>query len=454
MQRLAERATFGEVFAVSEFRALWFAQLLSVVGDQVARIALTWLVFDRTHSSVLAALTFVVSIAPTFVGGVTLSGLADRFPRRSVMITCDIIRAVLVAVMAVPGMPLVVPVGLLFLVTMAGAPFNSARAAIYPDMLPGDGYVLGTAVTLTTYQIAQVIGFAVGGSIVSIFSTRTALLADAATFVASALVIRLGVGSSHTSPNAVGRARLSIGDILTGVHVVFSDGALRTPMLFGWLTAFYDAPEGVAAPFARTLGGGAATLGIVLAAGALGASLGAIAFSRLVGPARRQAWMKPLAISCCAVLTLIAFRPGLLGSVLILTICGLLSCFQVAANSGFVTAAPQPHRSQAFGLATAGMSLCQGTAMILAGAAAERVAPAIVIALAGAAGTFAAATLAISSVRNPRALAPVAAAHRVASLGGGGGWCLSGVGRVVSPSCRCASLGLLLVPSRWPGVAS
>ena len=107
--------------------------------------------------------------------------------------------------------------------------------------------------------------------------------------------------------------------------------------------------------------------------------------------------MKPLAVACCADLMLIALRPGLLASVLILTICGVLSCFQVAANAAFVTAAPQPHRGQAFGLATAGMSLFQGTAMILAGAAAERLAPAVVIALAGAAGTVAAATLAIST---------------------------------------------------------
>ena len=79
---MAERATFRDVFAVSEFRALWLAQILSVAGDQLARVALTWLVFERTRSSLLAALTFVVSIVPTFVGGLTLSGLADRYPRR------------------------------------------------------------------------------------------------------------------------------------------------------------------------------------------------------------------------------------------------------------------------------------------------------------------------------------------------------------------------------------
>src|SRR6516164_4696771 len=115
------RATFGEVFAITEFRALWLAQVLSVAGDQLARVALTLLVYERTHSPLLAAVTFAASVVPTFVGGIVLSGLADRLPRRRVMIVCDLLRVVLVAIMAGSGMPVAVLVVLLFLVTMVGA---------------------------------------------------------------------------------------------------------------------------------------------------------------------------------------------------------------------------------------------------------------------------------------------------------------------------------------------
>ena len=48
---------------------------------------------------------------------------------------------------------------------------------------------------------------------------------------------------------------------------MFTRPALRTPMLFGWLAAFYNAPEGVAAPFARQLHAGATGVGLLLAAG-------------------------------------------------------------------------------------------------------------------------------------------------------------------------------------------
>src|SRR5438046_4192584 len=131
----ASPATFGAVFAVGEFRALWLAQVLSVAGDQLARVALTLLVFARTQSPLLAAVTFAASVIPTALGGVALSGIADRLPRREVMIACDLGRATLVATMALPGIPIAALVCLLFLVTLFRAPFTSAREAFSADIL-------------------------------------------------------------------------------------------------------------------------------------------------------------------------------------------------------------------------------------------------------------------------------------------------------------------------------
>ena len=153
------------------------------------------LVFHQTRSALLASIAFAASIVPSFLGGLLLSGIADRRPRRQVMIACDLSRALLVAVMALPGMPTVLLVALLFLVTIAGAPFISARAALYPDILRGDSYVLGTAVTLTTLQFAQVLGFAAGGALVAFFGVRTSLVIDAVTFILSAVITRLWVRS-------------------------------------------------------------------------------------------------------------------------------------------------------------------------------------------------------------------------------------------------------------------
>jgi MFS family permease len=385
-----------------EFRALWLAQLLSVAGDQLARVALTLLVFDRTSSSLLAAVTFAASVIPTALGGVTLAGIADRLPRRTVMITCDLARAALVAVMIVPGVPIWALVGLLFLVTLTSAPFTSARAALYPDILAGDRYPVGTAITLTTLQFAQVIGFVAAGVVVALFGVRTCLLVDALTFVCSAVIIRIWVRARPAARVSARQGGVTVLSLRAGLGLVFSDPRLRFPMLLGWLVAFIDVPEGVSAPLAASLGGGAVAVGLILAAEALGSAAGAVAISRFISPDRRLRWMPPLAVASCAVLGLFALQPGLPWVLAILAISGIFSCYLIAANAAFVAAAPPHVRSQAFGVAQAGMSLGQGLAMIAAGAAAQHQSPSAVIAVFGAVGAVAAAVMAAARPRGSR----------------------------------------------------
>lgn len=385
-----EQLTFGQVFGLREFRALWAAQLLSVAGDQLARVALTVLVYDRTRSPLLAAVTYAASIAPQFAGGLLLSGAADRWPRRAVMITCDLARVPLTVLMAVPGVPLGALIALLSAVTALGAPFSSARAALYPDIL-GDAYALGTAVTMTTYQLAQVVGFAAGGAVTSLAGPRAALLADAATFLASAAFVQLRVRHRDTPPRAGGAQAKALGDVTAGVRLVLGRREIRTPLLLGCISAFYNVPEGLAAPLARASGGGPLAVGAILAAAALGSAAGALILTRMAGPPTRKRLTAPLAITGCAVLIAVAGRPGLPAVLVILLISGLCDSYQVQANASFVAAVPADRRSQAFGLASGAIQLGQGGAMILAGAAAQHASPMAVIAVAGAAGAVAAA---------------------------------------------------------------
>ena len=79
-QAPARNATFREVFAVGEYRALWFAQLLCIGGDQFARVALAVLIYDRTGSPALAAVTFAVTAVAMAAGGLLLGWTADRYP--------------------------------------------------------------------------------------------------------------------------------------------------------------------------------------------------------------------------------------------------------------------------------------------------------------------------------------------------------------------------------------
>lgn len=405
------RPTFREVFAVREFRALWLAQLLSVAGDQLARVAITVLVFDRTHSALWTALTYAVTFLPWVIGGLALSGLADWRPRRQVMVACDVARMVLVCLMALvsleaaPGVALWIMVTLLVVVTLLDSPFKSARSAMMPDVLPGERYVLGVAVTQTTLQVGMVSGFAVGGVVVAVLGVRDALLADAATFAASAVLVRFWVRNRPAAAaHPAARSRSQLAEMAAGVRLVFGDRRLRTLMLLGWLVAFYVVPMGLAAPYAASFHASLPipiSTGLVFAAGPFGTAVGAVVFGRLVPPPLRQRWMGPLAVAACGLLLLCWLRPGMAASLVIIAASGACASYQLAANAAFVSVVPPERRGQAFGLANGGMQVSQGLWIVLAGAAAssDAISPAVAIAISGGLGAVLAAALAISARR-------------------------------------------------------
>lgn len=402
----AEPGILG-VLRIGEYRALWSGQVLSVIGDQWARVALTILVYERTRSPLWTALTYAGSYLPWLVGGLALSGFADRFPRRVVLLSCDLARCALLAVMAAPGMSLAAMVTLLYAVTFLDAPFAAARSATNADILPEVRYPLGVALAASSTEAAIVAGFASGGLFVGTLGARAALLADAVTFAVSAACIWVGLAARPAAAASWSPAR----QFSSGIRLVFGARVPRTMMLFGWLAAFSSVPEALAVPFAARLSGGAAAAGLVFAAGPLGAAVAMPVFARLASRDQQVRWMAPMAVMCCLVLTLCLARPGLAWSLVIFSTSGALNAYQVTANARFVAAIPSERRGHAFGVATAGMFSALGVAFLLAGAAAAAVPPAIVIAIFGAAGTATAMVLAVGQDRCPDTAAQVASPH-------------------------------------------
>src|ERR1700730_12274111 len=189
----AQRATFRDVLAVREFRALWFSQILSAGGDRLALVALALLIYDRTRSPLLAAIAYASGTLPYLIGALFLSGMADRFPRREVMVICDVVRAALVAVMLVPRMPLDALIVLLYVGPSFEPRVDAARSAILRDMAQGERYALAAAIMQSTFLAMVVAGAAVGGLTVAPLGAPPALGFDAATFMVSALLIKFCV---------------------------------------------------------------------------------------------------------------------------------------------------------------------------------------------------------------------------------------------------------------------
>jgi MFS family permease len=408
----ARRPSFRDVFAVSEFRALWASYVLSAAGDRLALVALTLLVYDRSKSPLLAAITFAAGFVPYLFGGMFLSGLADRLPRRSVMVVCDVIRCLLVVAMLAPRIPLAVMIALLYVVTLFQPPFDSSRSATIRDVLEKDRYPLAMAVMQSTSRTVIVAGSAVGGLLVALVGARPALGADAATFVASAIILRLGV---HARPAPAGEegSPNPLKQLAEGLHLVFGDRALRVLMGLALLAAFYEIPEGLAAPYAGRLGGGAVAAGMLLATSQLGAAISTPLFTKKIGPLTRLKWMGPMAVLTCGILAVTVFRPDLILSMALFAVSNSLAMYQIAANTAFVERIPNEKLGQAFGLANASLIVGQGLAFAAAGAAAEVVPPSTVVALSGGIGAVIACGLAFRW----RGMTPTVGRHTARHLG-------------------------------------
>jgi MFS family permease len=404
----ASKATYRDVFAVAEFRALWFAQLASVAGDQLARVALAVLVFDRTGSAGLSALTYALTFLPDLVAGPLLSGLADRFSRRRVMIVCDLARVVLVAMMAIPGTPLWLLCVLLVVVQLFASPFQAARAALLPSILTGEQYVRSSAVSNMTSQFAQVAGFVAGGTLVAALGTPQTLLVDAATFAVSAALVGFGIHDYPLDGDPAQRPAW-LAQIAAGGRLVWQDRRLRYLVMLASLMGFYITVEGLAAPYAAALPEGpitgAVAVGVLLAANPAGAVTGMLLLTRQ-DPALRIRLIRPLALGSCAPLIGCVFQPGLVVTVLLWFLSGLCSAYQLQANVMFVQSVPDAQRGQAFGLARTAMIVAQGVGILLAGVAADRWRPAYVVAAAGVLGVVVAAGAATGFTRAQRAHTP------------------------------------------------
>ncbi len=389
-----QQATYREVFAVAEFRSLWCAQTLSSVGDQFAQVALAVLVYHRTQSALLTALAYALTYLPPILGGPVLSGLADHFPRRRVMIVCDLLRMALVGLMALESTPFAGLCVLVFLTVLLGAPFSAARAALLPDVLKDDRYVLGAAINNMTHQGTQMLGFVAGGALVAAVGTREALAVNALTFLLSALVL-MGVRRRPAPEREHGRLRLWR-STREGAELVFGDPALRSLVCFAWLCSFSTIPEGLAAPYAATYGQDALYVGILMAAMPTGMVCGSFVLSRFVRPSSRIRSMGWMSMLSCAPLIGCALEPPFPVTVLLWALSGCGGAYQLAANTAFVAAVPPGGRGQAFGLVQSGILAGQGLGILAGGALAEVIGPQIVVALAGAAGLAAATMVTMS----------------------------------------------------------
>ena len=188
-----------------EFRLLFAGQSVSLLGDGIVAVALTFAVLDLTGSAsdlgfVLAARTIPL-VALLLAGGV----FADRFSRRSVMLTADVVRFAgqgLLAALLVSGQAQIWQIAALQVVHGAAtAFFNPASTGLLPMTVSDERLQQANGLRALSMSAANIAGPAIGGLLVVAVGAGWAIAADAATFgVSAAFLAQLRLAAREPLP--------------------------------------------------------------------------------------------------------------------------------------------------------------------------------------------------------------------------------------------------------------
>ncbi|WP_237519910.1 MFS transporter [Streptomyces sp. HUCO-GS316] len=397
-----EATGYARVFAVREFRAVFLAHALSLLGVVVSEIALTVLVYGLTGSPLLSALAFALGFLPYLVGGTLLAGVADRFPARRVLVVCDLVCAGCAAGMALPVTPVAALLALRCLIAAVSPVFTGTRTATLVDVLgEGDLFVLGRSLLRIVSQSAVLVGFGLGGVLLTVVPPRGALVITVGTFASSALLLRFGTRRRPARAGGGSLMRYS----LAGTRQVLGDRRIRALLLLLWAPPmFVVAPEALAAAYADEIGVGTSGVGLLMCAMPVGTIAGELYAGSVLTPAARSRIVLPLA--ACGLLPLLAYpaAPGLGWILFALLVTGLTGAYTLGLDRWFVDAVPEELRGRAMTVHTAGLMTIQGVGMALAGVAAEFVPVAAVVGGVGVLGTVCCALLAweVARTRRPK----------------------------------------------------
>ncbi|WP_061300578.1 MFS transporter [Herbidospora cretacea] len=366
---VAGGATFGELFRIGEFRVLFGSQLLLTLSESVKMLAFSVIVFERTQSAGLSAISWMLGFLPMMLGGLFLSSMADRIRPRSLMVAGELVRVVVCLLLAFAGLPVWAMFTVVLVTGVPTAVFMAARNAVLPEVLEGDRFVLGRALFTMTGAGSQIAGLAVGGAMLALTGPEGALLITAVLSLVAVPLIRFGL--SDRPPRAAGDGTGAVRATLRGNWALLSDRTIRGLLLAGWLPLmFMVGSEAVFIPYLTGMGQAGAA-GFVLAATAGGMGFGEFVVGRFVSPVRRNRLGLPLVALMGVPLIGFAAAPGpwWAGILAFLAGCGL--AYQLVLQRPFVDAVPEARRGLAFGLQGSGMMTVQGLGGVVAGGLAE-----------------------------------------------------------------------------------
>lgn len=277
------------------YRNLWLASLVSLLGDWFNTIASVMIVNRYTETDLAISWILIARTLPRFLVGPFAGVLADRVERKLIMVVSDLLRAGIVLGFLFVDRP--ERVWLIYLLTVSqfvvAAFFEPASSAVIPSLVEGEEELLtANVLSSITWSAMLALGAALGGLFAGLFGAGVALVADAATFLVSAVFLfklpKIRIEQSEEKSSGYS-------DLIAGFRYVIDRprvAALALVKSFGQIGSvdiFVVVFAEQYFPFGEEA---AISLGILFGAMGLGAILGPMISNRLMGssvPALRKA---------------------------------------------------------------------------------------------------------------------------------------------------------------------
>jgi predicted MFS family arabinose efflux permease len=371
-----------------DFRALFFASVISLGGDWFLWVAINGLIFEATNQALYVGLAILAQESAFFLASPIGGHLADRLDRRKLMIVCDVVRAVVCVAFLLVG-PETIWLAYVLLPVLAtfAAPFDPASTAATPNLVDPEDLPAANALNGSLWGTMLAVGAGLGGVISAAFGADTAFLVDAGSFVVSAALlatIRRSLSErreTHEEHPGIVESTRETWRFARRDHRVLSLLAVK----FG-----FGAAAGLLALIPvmalSVFDSGNVGFGILMAARGLGALIGPFLGHRIAGPGHRRLFPAiglSLAVFGLSYMALGA-APSLAIAAVTICIAHLGGGSQwMLSTYGLQVIVPDRIRGRIFGFDYMLITLSLSISALIASAAADRIGVRITVAILG-----------------------------------------------------------------------
>ena len=372
------------IFRNRNFSLIWFAGLISIMGNWILMVALPYHIYKVTGSALATSAWLMASILPGVLFGSVAGVYVDRWDRKKTMIFTNLLQVLVILMLVLVKSPeyiwIVYVVG--FLESTLSQFFSPAESALLPQLVDKEQLIQANSMNALNDNLGRIIGPAIGGVLLGVWGLNSIIIADAFSYLLSATLIGFIVAPGviekvKTSP-VVKSARDKFTSVWTewraGLKVVFDDKILRNIFVISGIALFADGiMSALLVVFVQNdVGANATEFGWMLTARGVGGVIGGLLLGQLGSKLPNRQLISWGLVLMGALITIILLNPSVL---FIVILAGLSGIPAIAWIAGLQTQLQQSttdeYRGRIFGTFGTTISLLMLVSSGLAGATAD-----------------------------------------------------------------------------------